>query len=85
MVRSVQQSPRMDPPIIPELAVRPSCQRIDYPTGHDRFRQIFRDHWDRWCDLRMEAEVPADQRAFKMLRLRVSGLHNDIIILIIAL
>jgi hypothetical protein len=33
-------------------------------TGHDRFREIFRDHWDRWCALRLEEEVPADQRAY---------------------
>ncbi len=35
----------------------------DRPTGHDRFREIFRDHWNRWSDLRLEEEVPSDQRA----------------------
>ena len=25
--------------------------------------QIFRNHWFRWCDLRMENEVPANQHA----------------------
>jgi hypothetical protein len=54
----------MDPPLSPEIAIRPSSQHLDYPTGHDRFRQIFRDHWERWVDLRMENEVPADQRAY---------------------
>jgi hypothetical protein len=34
------------------------------PTRADLFRQIFRDHFDRWCDLRLEDEVPADQRAY---------------------
>jgi hypothetical protein len=34
------------------------------PTGHDRFRQIFLDHWHRWHDLRLKDEVPPDQRAY---------------------
>ena len=64
MVRSVQLPHRMDPPLLTETIVHPSCQRPDHPTGHDRFRQIFRDHWEHWVDLRMESEVPADQRAY---------------------
>ena len=24
---------------------------------------IFRDHWHHWCDLHLEDEIPADQRA----------------------
>jgi hypothetical protein len=54
----------MDPPLSPETIVRPSFQRIGCPTGHKRFRQIFRDHWDLWCDQRMEKEVPFDQRPY---------------------
>ena len=60
----MQRSRRMDPPLATEVIARPSCQRINHPTGHNRFRQIFRDHWDRWCDLRMEEEVPFDQRDY---------------------
>lgn len=36
----------------------------DQPTGQDRFRQIFRDHREHGCDLRLEREGPADQRAY---------------------
>ena len=62
----------MDPPITPEIAVRPSCQRLGYPIGHDRFRQIFRDHWEQWVELHMEEEVPVDQRAYvKIIVLRL--------------
>ena len=64
MVRSVQPTDRMDPPLSPEMVVRPSCQRPDHPTGHNWFRQIFRDHWEPWCYQRMENEVTADQRAY---------------------
>jgi hypothetical protein len=64
MARSEQPTDRMDPPLSPEMIVSPSCQRLGYPTGHDRFRQIFRDHWEHWVDLRMENEVPVDQRAY---------------------
>jgi GTP cyclohydrolase II len=46
------------------ITVSPSCQRPDQPTGHDRFRQIFRDHWERWSDLRIENEIPADLGAY---------------------
>jgi hypothetical protein len=53
----------MDPPINLEIAVLPSCQRIDYPTGHDRFCQTFDNCWEQCCFERMEDEVPADQRA----------------------
>jgi hypothetical protein len=45
-------------------SLSPSWQQPDHPTAHDRFRQIFRNHWDRWCDQRLEAEVPPDQRAY---------------------
>jgi predicted RNA-binding Zn-ribbon protein involved in translation (DUF1610 family) len=38
--------------------------RANCSTRADLFRQIFRDHFDRWCDLRLEDEVPADQRAY---------------------
>ena len=38
--------------------------RANCPTRADLFRQIFRDHFDRWCDLRLEDEVPSDQRAY---------------------
>ena len=26
----------------------PSWRDHDYPTAHDRFRQIFHGHWDTW-------------------------------------
>jgi hypothetical protein len=39
-------------------------RRPDNPTGHDRFRQIFLDHWRRWHDLRLKDKVPPDQRAY---------------------
>ena len=42
----------------------PSWRNPDHPTAHDRFRHIFRDHWLTWCDLRLEVEVPPDQRAY---------------------
>ena len=45
-------------------STRPSWRRPDNPTGHDSFRQIFLDHWHHWCDLRLEDEVPPDQRAY---------------------
>ena len=45
-------------------SLSPSWQQPDHPTAHDRFRQIFRNHWDHWCDQRLEAEVPPDQRAY---------------------
>ena len=45
------------------LPTLPSWRQPNTPTGHNRFRQIFLDHWDRWCDLRLEDEVPFDQRA----------------------
>ena len=53
----------MDPPYSPEKLVLSTFQHPDHPTGHNWFCQIFRDHWFRWCDLRMENEVPTDQRA----------------------
>ena len=37
---------------------------LDHPTGHDRFRKIFLDYWDRYCDLRLTDEVPFDQQAY---------------------
>jgi hypothetical protein len=39
-------------------------RRPDHPTGHDRFRQVFLDRWNRWRDLRLKGEVPPDQRAY---------------------
>lgn len=42
----------------------PSWRDPDHPTAHDRFRRIFCDHWHAWCDLRLEGEVPPDQRAY---------------------
>jgi hypothetical protein len=45
-------------------SLSPSWQQLNHPTGHDLFRQIFRDHWDRWCDQCLEAEVLPDQRAY---------------------
>jgi hypothetical protein len=41
----------------------PSWRNPDHPTAHDRFRQIFREHWHAWCNLRLE-EIPADQQAY---------------------
>jgi hypothetical protein len=41
----------------------PSWRNPDHPTAHDRFRRIFREHWDRWCDLYLQL-VPPDQRAY---------------------
>ena len=37
---------------------------LDHPTGHDRFRKIFLDHWERYCDLRLADEVPFRQQAY---------------------
>ena len=42
----------------------PSWRDPAHPTGHDRCRHIFRDHWHTWCDLRLADEVPPDQRAY---------------------
>jgi hypothetical protein len=50
----------MNPSNSTEKIVRPSFQHPDHPTGHNRFRQIFRDHWESWCYHRMESEVPAE-------------------------
>lgn len=41
----------------------PSWRQPNARTGHNRFRQIFLDHWDVWCDWRLAKEVPYDQRA----------------------
>jgi hypothetical protein len=51
--------------------------RANCPTNADRFRQIFRDHWDRWCDLRLEDGVPADQRAYVRETVRRMMLCRD--------
>ncbi len=40
----------------------PFCS--DCPTHADLFRWIFRDHFDRWCDLRLDNDVPADRHAY---------------------
>ena len=48
----------------PSFSTLPSWCRPDTPTGHDRFRQIFLDHWHHWRDLRLKDEVPPDQRAY---------------------
>jgi hypothetical protein len=37
----------------------PPSRPLDHPTGHDRFRKIFLDHWERYCNLRLTDEVPA--------------------------
>jgi hypothetical protein len=50
------------PPQRPSSPVLPSWRDPNHPTGHDRFRQLFRDHWDWWCEQRLEDEVPPDQR-----------------------
>jgi hypothetical protein len=42
----------------------PSWRDPAHPTAHARFRHIFRDHWDSWCYLRLDAEVPLDQQAY---------------------
>jgi hypothetical protein len=42
----------------------PTWRRPDHPTAQDRFRRIFRDHRHHWCDLRLEVQVPPDQRAY---------------------
>jgi len=54
----------LPPDQTPSLAVSPSWRDPAHPTAHDRFRQIFRDHWDSWCYLRLDAEVPLDQQAY---------------------
>ena len=54
----------MNPVIDTEEFSRPSFQHPDFPTGHNRFVQIFRDHWEPWCYHRLESEVPANQRAY---------------------
>ncbi len=38
--------------------------RANCPTRADLFRQIFRDHFDRWCDLWLDDEVPPDHQAY---------------------
>jgi hypothetical protein len=53
----------MDPPYSPELT-SPTFHRPNHPTGHNRFRQIFRDYWEPWCFERLEKEVPPDQQAY---------------------
>ncbi len=58
---SIEDSP--PPSQTPSPSVLPSWRDPNHPTGHDRFRQIFRDHWDRWCEQRLENEVPPGQRA----------------------
>ena len=49
--------------------------RANCPTRADLFRQIFRDHFDRWCDLRLDDEVPADQRAYVRPAARLKGVR----------
>jgi hypothetical protein len=39
-------------------SLSPSWQQLNHPTGHDLFRQILRDHWDYWCNQRLEAKMP---------------------------
>ena len=51
--------------------------RANCPTRADLFRQIFRDHFDRWCDLRLEDEAPADQRAYVRETVRHMMLCRD--------
>ncbi|MCX6056306.1 MAG: hypothetical protein NTZ74_15625 [Chloroflexi bacterium] len=43
----------------PEKIVLSTFQHPDHPAGHNRFCQIIRDLWFRWCDLRLENEVPS--------------------------
>lgn len=47
-----------------EFSRPPSFQHPDFPTGHNRFVQIFRDNWEPWCYHRLDSEVPANQRAY---------------------
>jgi Transposase zinc-binding domain/Putative transposase len=47
----------------PHCLALPKWRRPDHLTGHDRFRQVFLDHWDRWHEMRLE-EVPYDQRTY---------------------
>jgi Transposase zinc-binding domain/Putative transposase len=50
--------------LVPSVSASPSWCHPNHLTAHNRFRQIFRDHWEPWCYYRMEREVPADQRAY---------------------
>jgi hypothetical protein len=43
-------------------SLSPSWPQLNHPIGHDLFRQIFRDHWDRWCDQCLEADSNTKQR-----------------------
>jgi len=42
--------------MIPIADSSPSWRDPTHPTAHDRFRHIFRNHWDRRCDLRLELD-----------------------------
>lgn len=46
------------------VSASPSWCHPNHPTGHNRLRQIFRDHWEIWCYHRLEREVPANQLAY---------------------
>ena len=50
--------------------------RANCPTRADLFRQIIRDHFDRWCDLRLDDEVPADQQAYVRETVQRSELNH---------
>jgi hypothetical protein len=51
----VQDSPSQ---LIIEAIQRPLVWTYLVSTDHNRFRQIFRDHWDIWYDQWMDREVP---------------------------
>ena len=61
VVRPNQQGEESPPH---QIQASPSWRDPTRPTAHDRFRHIFRDHWHTWCDLRLEVEVPPDQRPY---------------------
>ena len=42
--------------------MHPSFQHPDFPTGGNRFCQIFRDHRESWACHRLDREVPAKQQ-----------------------
>ncbi len=51
-------------PFLLQNQTLPCWQLLGHSTGHDRFRKIFLDHWDRYCDLRLADEVPFNQQAY---------------------
>jgi hypothetical protein len=64
---SIAQQPETSPienPLLLQNQTLPSWHPLGHPTYHDRFRKIFLDHWDRYCDLRLADTVSFNQQAY---------------------